>query len=103
MVSHYIDYMDEAYGLYLALATDSNIPTDFIDEDALLEPATLAKYKLIWVTEPDIPSAGALGLASWVKTGGTLVTVSNAGTGDEYNEPSTVLSTLAGAYSHSRH
>ena len=96
MVSHYIDYTDEAFGLYLALATDSNVPVDFIDEDALTEPATPAKYKLIWVTEPDIPSAGAHGLTSWVKAGGTMVTVSNAGTGDEYNEPSAVLSTLAG-------
>jgi hypothetical protein len=102
MIAHYIDYTDEAYGLYLALATDSNLPVDFIDEDALEEPATLAKYKLIWVTEPDIPSAGAQGLASWVKAGGTLVTVSNAGTGDEYNEPSTVLSTLAGVTETSR-
>ena len=30
MVSRYIDYTAEAYGLYLALATDSNIPVDFI-------------------------------------------------------------------------
>jgi hypothetical protein len=30
MVSRYIDYTVEAYGLYLALATDSNIPVDFI-------------------------------------------------------------------------
>ena len=30
MVSRYIDYTAEAYGLYLALATDSNISVDFI-------------------------------------------------------------------------
>ena len=32
------DYSAEAYGLYLALATDANIPVDFVDEDALEEP-----------------------------------------------------------------
>ena len=32
MVARYIDYTVEAYGLYLALATDSNMPVDFLDE-----------------------------------------------------------------------
>jgi hypothetical protein len=46
MVSRYIEYTVEAYGLYLAMATDSNIPVDFIDEDALEEPEVLAQYLL---------------------------------------------------------
>jgi hypothetical protein len=95
-VAHYIDYTAETYGLYLALATDSNIPTDFLDEDALEEPGTLAQYKLIWVTQPNIPAAGSAGLAAWVQQGGTLVTVSGAGGEDAFDEPSTTLSDLAG-------
>jgi hypothetical protein len=91
MVARYIDYSVETYGLYLALATDSNIPVDFLDEDALEEPAVLAQYKMIWVTQPDVPSVGAAGLAAWVRSGGTLATVSGAGTGDAYNTPSSVL------------
>ena len=120
MLAHYIDYTGEAYSLYLALATDSNIPVDFLDEDALEEPVrknalpflllifltndpvsrqnpdryrntvetltcdvcfsqgTLSQYKQIWVTQPNIPAAGASGLAAWVQQGGTLVTVSGA-------------------------
>ena len=96
MVAHYIDYTAETYGLYLALVTDSNIPVDFLDEDALEEPGTLAKYKLIWVTQPNIPAAGSAGLAAWVHQGGTLVTVSGAGGSDAFDEPCTTLSDLAG-------
>ena len=96
MVSRYIEYTVESYGLYLALATDSNIPVDFIDEDALEEPQVLAQYKLILLTEPDVPAKGMQGLLDWVKThGGTLATVSNAGSGDEYNTQSATLSTAA--------
>jgi hypothetical protein len=96
MVAHYIDYTAETYGLYLALATDSNIPVDFLDEDALEEPGTLAPYKLIWVTQPNVPAAGSAGLAAWVRQGGALVTVSGAGRSDAFDEPSTILSDLAG-------
>lgn len=96
MVSHYIDYTVEVYSLYLALATDSNIPVDFLDEDALEEPGTLARYQLIWITQPNIPEAGAAGLAEWVRQGGALVTVAGAGVSDAFDEPSTTLSDLAG-------
>lgn len=96
MVGYHIDYVVEAFGLYVALAIDSNIPVDFLDEDALLEPSTLAQYKLIIVTQPDVPTTGMVGLRSWVKAGGTLVTTSGAATGDRYNEPSTIISDLAG-------
>ena len=95
MVSRYIEYTVEAYGLYLALATDSNLPVDFIDEDALEEPAVLAQYKLILLTEPDVPTKGMQGLLDWVNMGGTLLSVSGAGSGDEYNTPSTTLSNAA--------
>ena len=55
----------------------------------------LAQYKLILLTEPDVPAKGMAGLLSWVDGGGTLVAVSGAGSGDEYNTPSSVLSDAA--------
>ena len=36
-----------------------NIPVDFVDEAGLLEPETLKPFKVIFVTEPDLPEAGA--------------------------------------------
>jgi hypothetical protein len=87
MLAYAADYNAEVFGLYTALAVDSGIPVDFLDEDALLELETLAQYKAIYLTEPNIPRAGMAGVVEWVtKTGGVLVTVSNAATFDEYNE-----------------
>ena len=91
-----VDYLAEVWGLFQALNLHKNIPVDFLDEQGLLEPDTLKPFKVIFVTEPDLPSAGATALSQWVKAGGTLVTVSNAGTHDQYHEPSTVLSKLSG-------
>jgi hypothetical protein len=66
------------------------------DEDALEEPGTLAQYRLIWLTQPNIPAAGSAGLASWVRRGGTLVAVSNAGTSDEFDTPDDTINNLMG-------
>lgn len=55
-----------------------------------------ARYKLILLTEPDVPAKGMQGLLDWVKNhGGTLAAVSNAGSGDEYNTQSDTLSNVA--------
>ena len=85
------DYLAEIWGLFQALSLYKNIPVDFIDEAGLLEVETLKPFKVIFATVPDLPSAGASALGAWVKAGGTLVTVSNTGSHDEYHEPSTVL------------
>jgi hypothetical protein len=69
---------------------------DFLDEDALSEPSTLAQYKLILLTEPNVPKVGLAGLIAWAEAGGTLAAVSAAGSADEYNTPSSVLSQTAG-------
>lgn len=55
----------------------------------------LARYKLILLTEPDVPSAGMARLLAWADGGGTLVAVSGAGSGDAYNTPSSALSDAA--------
>merc|ERR1712127_1022867 len=46
------DYLREVYAIYQSLTTQLNIPVDFLDEDEVLIPASLAKLKVIFVTEP---------------------------------------------------
>ena len=99
--NHYLDdrttdYLAEVWGLWQAMSLFKNIPVDFVDEPGLLEPETLKPFKVLIVTEPDLPDAGAAALGEWVKAGGTLITVSNAGTSDQYHEPSSVLARLSG-------
>ena len=90
------DYLAEVWGLWQAMALYKNTPVDFVDEAGLLEPETLKPYKVLFVTEPDLPDAGAAALGKWVQAGGTLITVSNAGTSNQYHEPSSVLAKLSG-------
>lgn len=87
------DYTREVYMLYRVLAEILNLGVDFIDEDELLVPASLAKFKVLYVTEPDLPLAGGAALVAWVKAGGKLITVAGAGQFDEYDEPSTAFQT----------
>ena len=81
------DYLREVFGLYSTLALDLNIAVDFMDEDQLLDAAALSAFKVLFVTEPDLPLAGGAALLKWVSAGGTLVTVAGAGQFDEYDEP----------------
>jgi hypothetical protein len=81
------DYFSEVHGIYSALALQENVPVDFIDEDGLLDPEELAKFHVLFLTEPNLPAKGAAALLVWVKAGGRLVTTSNAAHWDEYDEP----------------
>ena len=90
------DYLAEVWGLWQAMALFKNIPVDFVDEAGLLEPETLKPFKILIVTEPDLPAAGAAALGKWVQAGGTLLTIASAGANDQYHEPSSVLATLSG-------
>lgn len=89
-----VDYMAEAYNLYLALQ-HANIPVDFVDEDDLTR-AGLAPYKVLYVTAPNVPEEGQGGIAAWARAGGTLVTVSGAGARGRYDEPCPILAGVAG-------
>jgi hypothetical protein len=77
--------MAEVFDLYLALQ-HANIPVEFIDEDDL-SPQGLKPYRVLYVTEPNIPVEGQQGIVDWVRVGGTLATVSGAGQADRYDEP----------------
>jgi hypothetical protein len=85
-----VDYMAEHYDLYLALQ-HADIPADFVEEDDL-SPQSLVPYKVLYVTEPDIPAEFQKGLLEWVQNGGTVVTVTGAGAADRYNDPCDILS-----------
>jgi hypothetical protein len=87
------DYAREVYAIYTALAHALNLGVDFLDEDELLVPASLAKFRVLYLTEPDLPLAGGAALVAWVKAGGTLVTVGGAGQLDEYDEPAAAFQT----------
>lgn len=89
-----LDYMAEEFDEYLALEM-SNVPADFVGEGELAGGA-LSNYKVLYITEPDIPKADQTAIAQWVKNGGTLVMVPGAAEGDRYDEPTHILTQLAG-------
>ena len=84
-----VDYMAETYNLYVALQ-HADIPVDFVEEDDLSLKG-LQPYKVLYVTEPNIPAEFQQGLLAWVRKGGTVVTVTGAGTADRYNDPCDLL------------
>ena len=89
-----VDYLCEAYNHYCALQ-HANIPADFVDEDDL-NAAGLKPYRVLYVTEPNIPAEGQKAIAAWLRAGGTLVTVTGAGARDRYDEPCRILADAAG-------
>ena len=94
------DYMAEEYDEYLALEM-SDIPVDFLDEDELTD-ARLSHYKLLYITEPDIPLRGQRAIAQWVESGGALAMAPGAAEGDRYDEPAKILTSLAESSLHER-
>jgi hypothetical protein len=89
-----VDYMAEVFDLYLALQ-HQNIPVDFVEEEDL-SPQGLKGYRVLYVTEPNVPREGQEGMLAWVREGGTLVTVAGAAARDRYDEPCDVFRTLSG-------
>ena len=81
-------YSSEVYGLYTALAIAMNTPVDFLDEDALLDASITSNYRLIAITEPNLPSASLQALLTWARKGGTVLTTPNAATRDKYDQAS---------------
>jgi hypothetical protein len=89
-----VDYMAEVADLYLALQ-HQNIPVDFVSEDDLT-PQGLKPYRVLYVTEPNVPEEGQRGIAAWTRAGGTLVTVTGAGERGRYDEPCGLLTDATG-------
>jgi hypothetical protein len=95
-----VDYMAEVFDLYLALQ-HANIPVEFVDEDDL-GPEGLRPYRVLYVTEPNIPAEGQQGLLAWVRGGGTLVTLAGAAQRDRYDEACTLLHDATGIHQEPR-
>ena len=98
--SQNLDYMIEEFDEYLALQM-SDIPTDFVSEDELTD-GTLNKYKVLYISEPDIPSEGQKAIEQWVRNGGTLAMAPGTAQGDRYDESANILALLAGTPPHQR-
>jgi hypothetical protein len=90
-----MDYMVGVYALFRQLQQVANIAVDFLDEDDLTAEG-LASLKLLIVTEPDIPTEGQAAIATWMKAGGNVLTLTGAGAYDRYHRPSTTLSDVTG-------
>jgi hypothetical protein len=86
------DYMAEVADLFAALQ-DANIPVEFVSEDDLTATG-LKPYRVLYVTEPDVPAEGQAAIAAWTRAGGVLATVANAATHDRYHTPFTALGPL---------
>ena len=91
-----VDYMAKVFDLYLALQ-HANIPVEFVDEDDL-SPQGLKPYRVLYVTEPNIPAEGQQGIVRWVPCRRDTLTVSGAGQRDRYDEPCVVLSQTTGIH-----
>jgi hypothetical protein len=84
-----VDYMAEVFDLYLAFQ-HRNIAVGFVEEDDLTI-AGLKDYKVLYITEPNVPAENQETLLEWVKLGGTVVTVPGAAMADRYDEPCSIL------------
>ena len=90
-----MDYQAQVYALFRSLQQVANIQVDLIDEDQLTTEG-LAPFKAVILTEPDVPKEGQTAVVRWLRMGGNLLTVSGAATGDRYNQPTTVISSVTG-------
>ena len=79
----------------------ANVPVDFVAEEDL-SPEGLSPYRVLYVTEPNVPVEQIGGLIEWVKQGGTLVTVSGSASRDRYDELTHLMSEATGVSEESR-
>ncbi|MEI8242821.1 MAG: beta-galactosidase trimerization domain-containing protein [bacterium] len=90
---------DKSFGsakraLYTAIL-HQQVALDFlVDQDAA--DGTLAKYKVLYLTDNHVSQASSQKIAAWVKGGGRIFATAGAGMFDEYNRPNTVLRELFG-------
>jgi hypothetical protein len=78
-------YQSETFGLHLALQ-HAAIPVQAVDEETCAGEA-LGRYKVVYVTAPDLPEEAVAGLLRWVRAGGTLVLTAGSGLFDRYHQP----------------
>lgn len=87
-------YSMEAYYIYTVLRHEG-YNTDIVTSNEITENL-LSKYKLIYITEPNIEESVQNVFSKWVNNGGMLYSMADAGTMNEHNEPSPILENLKG-------
>jgi hypothetical protein len=80
--------------IYLALQ-HRQIPTDFVDEFAI-EKEGLKNYRVAYLNARYVRRATQDALVEWVEAGGNLWVDALAGTGDEYGQPSEIITRACG-------
>ena len=73
--------------------THAQIPVDFVSEKQAAAGA-LDKYRVCYLSGPNLTRDAAQQVAAWVRRGGTLVADATAASYDEYNRPLQTLSEL---------
>jgi hypothetical protein len=89
-------YQADQFGMYLSLAVHGGVPVDFVDEVAAKNATVMATYKVLIITEPNVPKATIEALAAWVDAGGALVLSGGAAVADEYNTTDETFAQLTG-------
>ncbi len=80
-------YSLESQGLYYALQ-HAGYSVDFVDDTGMATQGLLDRYKVLYVTQPNISTQAQQRIYDWVSAGGTVVATAGAGVWDEYNTPS---------------
>eukprot|EP01046_Picozoa_sp_COSAG06_P020239 COSAG06_NODE_1475_length_9337_cov_6.585733_7_plen_153_part_00 len=80
--------------VYLALR-HAQLPVDIlIEEDCTA--GLLQYYNVLYISMPQITTAATEGIATWVKTGGTVVAAPGAGHLNEFNQSNPAMEELLG-------
>ena len=77
---------------WLAL-THAQTPVDIVPEHEVAE-GQLAKYRVCYLSGPNLTQAAAVKLKAWVEAGGTLWLTAEAASRDEFNRPLDTLTAL---------
>lgn len=77
---------------WLAL-THAQVPVDVVHESEVAD-GLLERYKVCYLSDPNLTRASAQKLRAWVENGGTLILTAGAGQFDEFNRPLTTLDSL---------
>jgi len=80
--------------LYIAIL-HQQLPLDFLVEQDALD-GTLARYRVLYLTDRHVSRAAAAKIAAWVQGGGRLFATAGAGMFDEYHQPNQTLRELLG-------
>ncbi len=90
-------YYQQEIGWLHAALLHAGYTVDFVDDSDVAQGALAWRsYHVLYLTAPNVATAAAEKIADWVHGGGTLAVTPGAGVADEYNTPSTVLTSVLG-------